>query len=89
MISHPFISGGRSKVGAVDSGVDSRLYADLCSEPPYVLEMDASEIQDYDSRQRNEAKLVLDSIPEPYIGNSRNGHPRLAATQSWALTERS
>ncbi len=41
----------------------------LCSEPPYVLEMDASEIQNYDSRQRNDAKLMLDSVPEPYIGN--------------------
>jgi hypothetical protein len=44
-------------------------WSKLCTQTPYVLEMDASEIRDYDSRQRNEAKLALDSIPEPYIGN--------------------
>ena len=44
-------------------------WSELRSEPPYVLEMDAREIRDYDSRQKNNAKLALDSVPEPFIGN--------------------
>jgi hypothetical protein len=37
-------------------------------EPPYVLEVDARSLRQYDSRQKADAKLQLGSLPEPYIG---------------------
>lgn len=44
-------------------------WMNLRSEPPYVLEIDEREIRNYDSKQRSDARLALDSVPEPYIGN--------------------
>ena len=44
-------------------------WSDLCSEAPYILEMDNIQVREYDSRQLESAKLVFESIPEPFIGN--------------------
>lgn len=39
------------------------------SEGRYVLEMDRKQIQAYNSAQKESSKPVLESIPEPFIGN--------------------
>lgn len=44
-------------------------WSEMSSEAPYVLEMDKGQIRDFDSRQKSHARLVLESIPEPFIGN--------------------
>lgn len=44
-------------------------WSDICFESPYILQMDKRQILDFDSRQKSRAKLVFESIPEPFIGN--------------------
>jgi len=41
----------------------------LSDSSPFVLEIDRAQIQTYNSEQPESAKLVLESIPEPFIGN--------------------
>jgi hypothetical protein len=41
----------------------------LSDSNPFVLEIDRRQIQTYNSQQPESKKLVLESIPEPFIGN--------------------
>jgi len=46
-------------------------WLNLRSQPPFVLEMDNGDVRDYNSRHGNDAKLALNLIPEPYIGDPK------------------
>jgi hypothetical protein len=42
------------------------------SERTYVLDIDRTAIEQFDARQKDIAKLALESIPEPFIGNPKS-----------------
>ena len=44
----------------------------LRDTPPYVLDVDADEIEAYCRKQTKNSALALDSIPEPWIGNPQS-----------------
>ena len=47
-------------------------WSKLPTQSPYVLDIDRASIDKYNALHNNDEKIIVESIPEPFIGNPQS-----------------
>lgn len=68
-------AGTRQSAGRVNSGYNAAVrnpWLDLPPQSPFILDIDGANIEKYNSLHKDDEKVIVESIPEPFIGDPRS-----------------